>query len=87
MHLPQYNPEPPTEKLTDPNHPMHDNIVLAAYPKPDQVGGWAGFIEDKNRTWIIWFGPDGRPSLYHGERDEEGGVVGDGIALGSPDAA
>lgn len=39
------------------------------------------YIEPADRSWIIWCNEDGRPFLYNGERDENGGVLDEGIRL------
>jgi hypothetical protein len=44
--------------------------------------GWSGLIEDADATWILFFNDRGEPALFWGERDEDGGVVGDPIKLG-----
>lgn len=74
---PDYAPETPL----DPSHPMHDNIVIRAYPDPAATGDWAGYIEDKNCTWIIWLDASGRPALFNGRRDSNGAVLDEGIRL------
>lgn len=42
---------------------------------------FSGWIEDEDRTWIIFLDGQGKPTLYWGERDELGGTLGDPVRL------
>lgn len=49
-------------------------VVIGQYTKahPD---GWKGWVEDKSKSWILFFKENGE-ALFYPQRDEEGGVVG-----------
>lgn len=42
---------------------------------------WAGYVEDKDRSWILFLDGLGRPALFWPNRDTEGGVIGEPIHL------
>lgn len=42
---------------------------------------WAGYIEDKDHSWILFLDGLGRPALFWPHRDTDGGVIGDPIHL------
>jgi len=50
-----------------------DNIKVGRYTNPTEVG-WAGWIEPKDRSWIIFIGLDGA-AVFFGERDDQGCVL------------
>lgn len=57
-------------------------ITIERYKTP--VDGYAGLIEgetDDGRKWIMYLGLDGTPELFWPNRDEDGGVTGDGFNL------
>ncbi len=47
-------------------------------PTPD---GWAGWIEDKGSTWILFYREDGSATFY-AAREASGAVIGEGLASG-----
>lgn len=48
--------------------------------------GWIEGVRDDGSTWIMWLDALGNPTVYYGQRDETGAVVGDPVVLdpGSP---
>lgn len=50
------------------------NINVRRYSDPKAVGGWAGWIEPADRSWIAFIDTDGSPRFFL-ERDESGAVV------------
>lgn len=57
------------------------NVKIGRYDHPSITVDYSGWIEPEDRSWIIFLGADGKPAIYYAERDESGGVVGDGIQL------
>ena len=51
-------------------HPI-DNLTIERYQDPRT--GYAGYVEPKDLSWIIWFDLDGRPALYCHSRNPDGG--------------
>ena len=52
------------------------DIHIGRYDNPEDVGGWAGWVEPADKSWILFIDEDGNTSFWP-ERDENGGVVGD----------
>jgi hypothetical protein len=50
------------------------NIKVGRYSNPGAVGGWAGWIEPGDRSWIAFIDIDGKP-LFFLNRDQDGGVL------------
>lgn len=50
-------------------------ITIGEYEKPKEVGGWSGWVEPHDKSWIIWFDEDHRPTLYNRRREPGGGVI------------
>lgn len=42
---------------------------------------YAGIIEPRDRSWIIYLDNDGKPALYWPQRDERGAVIGNPVRL------
>ena len=58
-------------------------ITIERYKNASEMGS-AGLIEgetDDGRRWILFLDESGAPKVFWPERDEDGGVVGDGIQL------
>ncbi|WP_280319945.1 hypothetical protein [Nocardia wallacei] len=47
----------------------------------DAYAGWIEGVRDDGSTWIMYLDAAGNPEIYWGRRDEDGGVIGDGILL------
>lgn len=43
--------------------------------------GWIEGIRDDGSTWIMFLNAAGSPEVYWGQRDPDGGVIGDGLPL------
>ncbi|WP_280393075.1 hypothetical protein [Nocardia wallacei] len=43
--------------------------------------GWIEGTRDDGSTWIMFLDGEGGPLVFWGHRDEDGGVIGDGILL------
>lgn len=56
-------------------------IKTGSYRNPQAVGNWAGWIEDKDKTWILFYDAEGK-ALFYPKRDSNGGVLGEGLASG-----
>lgn len=52
------------------------NIHIGRYHDPSETGGWAGWVEPDDKSWILFIAEDGTVQFYS-ERDENGGVVGE----------
>jgi len=50
---------------------------------PETAREWTGYIQPKDRSWIIFLGKDGKPALYYENREESGAVIGEPIVLNS----
>jgi hypothetical protein len=51
------------------------NIKVGRYSDPVAVGGWSGWIEDAERTWIAFIHyPDGKPVFFL-NRDKTGAIL------------
>ena len=50
------------------------NIRIGRYSDPEAVGGWQGWIEPEDKSWIIFVDIEGHVFLFP-ERDENGGVI------------
>lgn len=60
-------------------------ITIERYQNAAEVGK-AGLIEgetDDGQRWILFLDAEGKPEVYWPKRNEDGGVVGDGIPLKS----
>ncbi|XAL85095.1 hypothetical protein RSPPQCQH_CDS0044 [Mycolicibacterium phage phi1_186001] len=51
----------------------------------DLFDGWIEGIRDDGSSWIMWLDSKGNPCVFYPNRDEDGGVIGDGIRLGDND--
>jgi hypothetical protein len=51
------------------------NIKVGRYPDPNAVGGWAGWIEDDSRSWIMFIDTEGRPLVFLNRDPVTGGVI------------
>ncbi len=51
------------------------DITIGRYNNPDKVGGWAGWVEPKDQSWILFIDKDGK-TLFWPKRDKDGGVIG-----------
>lgn len=49
------------------------NIIVKRYA-PDEGGDWAGWIEDEDRTWIVFVNRDGSVMAFL-NRDADGAVI------------
>lgn len=47
-----------------------------------QGSAFSGWIEDRARSWIIFLGEHGAPTLYWPRRDSNGGVIGRPVEIG-----
>lgn len=63
----------------------HGDIIYGRYDETRVPTGhrFSGWIENYAKTWIIFIGEHGAPSLYYPRRDEAGGVIGEPINLAS----
>jgi hypothetical protein len=62
------------------------NISIGRYSAESTVAErYAGWIEDAERTWIIFLDPAGKPALYWREREPSGAVIGDPLVLDPED--
>jgi hypothetical protein len=50
------------------------NIIIGRYDNPEKTGGWAGWIEPEDRSWILFIAADGTTKFYP-LRDDTGGVI------------
>lgn len=53
------------------------NIRVSRYDDPAAAGGWAGWIEPEDRSWIVFVHSDGTVRAYL-RRDPATGAVIDG---------
>lgn len=56
---------------------MQDIEIQRLHGVPD----FAGCIQPKDESWIIWLDETGKPSMYWPEREPGGGVVGEPVRL------
>jgi len=56
----------------DANKPIRTGTYSPAMPE------WAGWVEDKDSTWILFYAKDGS-ALFYAKRDKNGGVIEPGI--------
>ena len=59
-------------------------IKINRYPQPDNVDGWAGWIEPEDRSWILYFADDGRTRFYPHRDPETGGIIEIGDIVPTP---
>lgn len=50
------------------------NIKVGRYDDPSKVGGWKGWIEPEDLTWIAFIDGQGSPTFYL-HRDPVSGAV------------
>lgn len=50
------------------------NIIVKRYDDPKAVGGWAGWIEPEDKSWIAFIDTNGAPKFYL-HRDPVTGAV------------
>lgn len=55
-------------------------VVVHAY-SDDSTAEYAGWIEDENRSWILYLDEEWRPSVLWRHRDATGGVIGAPVQL------
>lgn len=55
--------------------PVKD-ITIGRYDDPEKTGGWAGWVEPKDKSWILFIDKDNK-TLFFPKRDETGGIVGE----------
>lgn len=57
-----------------------DTITIKRYASPGTAngGGYQGYIEPADRSWIIYIGVDGVP-LFYPHRAPDGGVLCEGV--------
>lgn len=60
------------------------NVKIGRYEHESVSKEFSGWIEPEDKSWIIWLNADGKPTVYYPERDEDGGVIGEGIPLDLP---
>lgn len=53
------------------------NIRVGRYAEPKNVGGWAGWIEPEDRTWIMFVRSDGTVCAYLNRDPATGAVIDD----------
>lgn len=53
-----------------------NNIIVKRYSDPVAVGGWQGWIEPEDKTWIAFIAMDGRPVFYLNRDPVTGAVSG-----------
>lgn len=51
-----------------------NNIVVTRYPRPADVGGWQGYLEPEDKSWIMFVDFQGRPVVFL-DRDPDTGAV------------
>jgi hypothetical protein len=50
------------------------NITIGRYDNPEAVGGWVGWVEPADKSWILFIASDGS-TKYYAAREENGGVL------------
>lgn len=50
------------------------NILVKRYANPEAVGGWAGWIEPEDRSWIVYLDVEGKPLVFL-DRDPNNGAA------------
>lgn len=50
------------------------NIKVTRYPDPQAVGGWQGYLEPEDRSWIAFIDSEGAPKFFL-DRDPVTGAV------------
>lgn len=50
------------------------NIVVGRYENPEHVG-WQGWVEDRDRTWILFIHLDGHPVLFPNRDPKTGRIL------------
>jgi hypothetical protein len=51
------------------------NITVTRYPNPAEVGGWQGYFEPEDQTWIAFVDSEGKPVVFL-DRDPVTGACG-----------
>ena len=51
------------------------DILVQRYPNPEKIAGWAGWIEPRDRSWILFIHMDGTTMFYAKRDPETGGVI------------
>jgi len=65
-----------------------NNIIVKRYSDPVAVGGWQGWIEPEDRTWIAFIDMEGRPTFFLNRDPVTGAVSGptvEGRSVPSPE--
>jgi HK97 family phage prohead protease len=68
------------------DHPATSAPLAVSYRRPERVGGWIGFCEPADQTWLAFVGADGLVLLWE-SRDAQGKVRGAPVALRRTEAA
>lgn len=55
-------------------------IRIGRYEEGHEYAGW---VEDREESWIIFLGRDGKPALYWRDREDSGAVMGEPVDLTS----
>ena len=50
------------------------NIKVGRYEEPEKVGGWQGWIEPEDKSWIAFIREDGVPIVFL-NRDPQTGAI------------
>lgn len=40
------------------------NVTVTRYPDPAAVGGWQGYLEPDDLSWIVFIRTDGPPVMF-----------------------
>lgn len=72
------------EPLADKTHPVMTMPLTGVYADPIGVGGWIGWIEPDDESWIGFVDIDGCGLLWVG-RERTGGVLGKPLRFNRPD--
>jgi hypothetical protein len=51
------------------------NINVRRYSNPHAVGGWAGWIEPDDKSWIAFIDIEGRAKFYLERDPVTGGII------------
>lgn len=65
--------------------PASDSGLIVPPGSVDVADLYAGWIEgtrEDGSGWILWLDAQGSPDVFWGQRDPDGGIVGDPVVLG-----
>jgi len=51
------------------------NVIIKRYKDPQAVGGWEGWIEPEDKSWILFIKTNGEPPVFYPLRDVDGGII------------